>query len=227
MRQETRSQFGVGFADFEDKGLAIGIGVLAQTVSFQPIRVFAKKIDSIARDDSFLIGCVPAGGVIPKAGSVVASAIARALIWVIVMHVRGRRGHFQRDASLFFHALPQNDRADPLEVLTPLTRVAEQPASQTRCGQICLTNLNGDFDLSDPTPPAVCGLPGGGCAALREISNFSLTKMNKINNLRSTINRRKHTGVAGVLGKKKHASRVCAGFAARGCSRCSAMQHFT
>jgi hypothetical protein len=25
-----------------------------------------KKIDSIARDDSFLIGCVPAGGVIPK-----------------------------------------------------------------------------------------------------------------------------------------------------------------
>jgi hypothetical protein len=36
------------------------------SVSFQPIRVFAKKIDSIARDDSFLIGCVPAGGVIPK-----------------------------------------------------------------------------------------------------------------------------------------------------------------
>src|ERR1700730_11968549 len=34
--------------------------------SFQPIRVLAKKIDSIARDDSFLIGCVPAGGVIPK-----------------------------------------------------------------------------------------------------------------------------------------------------------------
>src|SRR6478735_4906061 len=117
MPQETHSQFGVGLADFEDKGLAIRVGVLTHdrlfpahpglrkkdrqhcarrlvldrlhslasvlltskikglpsalacsltTVSFQPIRVFAKKIDSIARDDSFLIGCVPAGGVIPK-----------------------------------------------------------------------------------------------------------------------------------------------------------------
>src|SRR5580693_6192719 len=48
------------------KGLPSALACSLTTVSFQPIRVFAKKIDSIARDDSFLIGCVPAGGVIPK-----------------------------------------------------------------------------------------------------------------------------------------------------------------
>src|SRR6476646_1517955 len=48
------------------KGLPSALACSLTIVSFQPIRVFAKKIDSIARDDSFLIGCVPAGGVIPK-----------------------------------------------------------------------------------------------------------------------------------------------------------------
>src|SRR6476469_1555786 len=48
------------------KGLPSALACSLTTVSFQPIRVFAKKIDSIARDESFLIGCVPAGGVIPK-----------------------------------------------------------------------------------------------------------------------------------------------------------------
>src|SRR6476646_648202 len=47
------------------KGLPSALACSLTTVSFQPIRVFAEKIDSNARHESFLIGCVPAGGVIP------------------------------------------------------------------------------------------------------------------------------------------------------------------
>jgi len=56
MPQETHSQFGVGLADFEDKGLAIRGGVLTHDRLFPAHPGLRKKIDSIARDDSFLIG---------------------------------------------------------------------------------------------------------------------------------------------------------------------------
>src|SRR6476646_6691419 len=47
------------------KGLPSAVACSLTTDSFQPVRVFAKKIDSIARDDSFLIGSFSACGVIP------------------------------------------------------------------------------------------------------------------------------------------------------------------
>jgi hypothetical protein len=43
--------------------------------------------------------------------------------------VRRRREHFQRDASLFFHALLENDPAHPDELLARRARAAEQTAA--------------------------------------------------------------------------------------------------
>jgi hypothetical protein len=64
--------------------------------------------------------------------------------------------------------------AIPLEVLTRRARAAEQPAGKPGCGQIWNANLHGDFDLSEPSPPAIFGLPARGAAATLEIY-FRLT----------------------------------------------------
>ena len=50
-----------------------------------------------------------------------------------VAHVRRRRGHFQRDALLFFDPFLQNDRAHPDELLAGRASAAEQPARKSGC----------------------------------------------------------------------------------------------
>jgi hypothetical protein len=87
-------------------------------------------------------------------------------------HVRRRRERFETDASLIFHLLVQNDRADPRQVRARRARAAEKSAAQAGRGQFCATNLHGDNDQSEPAATGVCGLPARGGAAFFEISRI-------------------------------------------------------
>jgi hypothetical protein len=77
-----------------------------------------------------------------------ARAEARGEIWAIVMEVRRRREHLQADASAFFHAFVQDDRADPGKLLAGRASAAEKSAAQAGRDQICSNDHHGDLYLS-------------------------------------------------------------------------------
>ena len=99
--------------------------------------------------------------------------VERAAALAYAAHRRGR--HRQIAAHGCTSGTPRQRTAHaPALFLLAAARgqAAKQLAGQARRSQICLNNLKGDHDQSQPTPPAVCGLPRRRGAALLEILNF-------------------------------------------------------